>query len=226
MNKILKGATALLFLLISYNNTKAQKEPAFYDEIQHFKHLDSAHFPPKNAILFVGSSSFRKWEDVQSYFPDKKIINRGFGGSELTDAIRYANEIIIPYHPRQIVIYSGENDVAYSDTVTPKIVLSRVITLFNIIRASIPMIPIIYVSIKPSPSRENLMPRMEEANKLIRNFLLSKKKTVFVDVYHKMLDKKGKPLASIFTEDNLHMNAKGYHIWQKAIAPYLLKEKK
>jgi lysophospholipase L1-like esterase len=226
MNKILKGATAFLFLLISYNNIKAQKEPAFYDEIQHFKHLDSAHFPPKNAILFVGSSSFRKWEDVQSYFPDKKIINRGFGGSELTDAIRYANEIIIPYHPKQIVIYAGENDLAYSDTVTPKIVLSRVITLFNIIRASMPMVPIIYVSIKPSPSRENLMPRMEEANKLIRNFLLSKKKTVFVDVYHKMLDKNGNPMPDIFLEDNLHMNAKGYHIWQKAIQPYLEKDKK
>lgn len=226
MNKILKGATAFLFLFVLYNNVKAQKEPAFYDEIQHFKHLDSAHFPPRNAILFVGSSSFRKWEDVQSYFPDKKIINRGFGGSELTDAIRYANEIIIPYHPRQIVIYSGENDLAYSDTVTPKIVLSRVITLFNIIRASMPMVPIIYVSIKPSPSRENLMPRMEEANKLIKQYLQLKKKTVFVDVYHKMLGKDGKPLKDIFTEDNLHMNAKGYHIWQKAIAPYLLKEKK
>ena len=226
MNKILKGATALLFLLISFNNIKAQKEPAFYDEIQHFKHLDSAHFPPKNAILFVGSSSFRKWEDVQSYFPDKKIINRGFGGSELTDAIRYANEIIIPYHPRQIVIYSGENDLAYSDTVTPKIVLSRVKTLFNIIRASMPMIPIIYVSIKPSPSRENLMPKMEEANKLIKQYLQSKKNVVFIDVYHKMIGKDGKPLKDIFTDDNLHMNAKGYHIWQKAIAPYLLKEKK
>ena len=70
------------------------------------------------------------------------------------------------------------------------------------------------------------MPKMEETNKLIRNFLLSKKKSVFIDVYHKMLDKEGRPLQGIYVEDNLHMNAKGYGIWQKSIGPYLLKEKK
>jgi len=223
MSKIIAG---FLFVFLVYTNTYAQKQPPFYDEIEHFKKLDSAQFPPKNAILFVGSSSIRKWEDVQSYFTDETVINRGFGGSELTDAIRYVNDIIIPYHPRQIVIYSGENDLAYSDSITPVIVLKRFETLFNKIRATLPMVPVIYVSIKPSPSRENLMPRMVEANKLIKQYLQSKKKAVFVDVYHKMLNEKGKPMPDIFLDDNLHMNAKGYHIWQKAIEPYLIKEKK
>ena len=223
MKKILKIVTAFLFLLISFTNLQAQKHSPFYDEIQQFKKHDSVHFPPLHAILFVGSSSFRKWEDVQSYFPAETIINRGFGGSELTDVIRYANDIIFPYHPKQIVIYAGENDLAYSDTVTAKIVLSRVVTLFNLIRSSMPMVPIIYVSIKPSPSRENLMPKMEQANKLIKQFLQSKKNAVFIDVYHKMLGKNGKPMADIFIEDSLHMNAKGYTIWQKLIEPYLLK---
>jgi lysophospholipase L1-like esterase len=226
MNKILKIATSFLFLLFCCAKSHAQQHPPFYDEIQNFKKQDSAHFPPKNAILFVGSSSIRKWEDVQSYFPDEKIINRGFGGSELTDAIRNANEIIIPYHPKQVVIYSGENDLAYSDTITPVIVLARFRSLFNIIRSALPGVPLIYISIKPSPSRAALMPRMEEANKLIKQFLQSKKKTVFVDIYHKMLDKNGKPMPDLFLDDNLHMNAKGYHIWQKAIAPYLIKDKR
>lgn len=226
MNKALKIVACFLFLLLTFQNLRAQGQPPFYNEIQQFKKQDSASFPPRNAILFVGSSSFQKWHDVQTYFPSETIINRGFGGSELTDVIRYVNDIIIPYHPRQIVIYAGENDLAYSDSISPKIVLSRFETLFKSIRSSLPMVPVIYVSIKPSPSRQNLMPKMEETNKLIRNFLLPKKKTVFIDVYHKMLTKDGKPLPGIYVEDNLHMNAKGYGIWQKAIEPYLLKDKK
>ena len=225
MNKITKIVTVFLFLFYAYTNVHAQQLPPFYDEIQQFKKLDSAHFPPQNAILFVGSSSFQKWHDVQLYFPNDTIINRGFGGSELTDAIRYANDIIIPYHPRQIVIYSGENDLAYLDSITPEIVLSRFKKLFNLIRSSMPGVPVIYVSIKPSPSRQKLMPEMLTANTLIKQFLHSKKKTVFIDVYHKMLDENGKPMQDIFLDDNLHMNAKGYHIWQKAIEPYLVEEK-
>ena len=224
MIKNFRLTIAFILMLLVCKNVHAQQTPPFYDEIQQFKRLDSAHFPPKNAILFVGSSSIRKWQDVQEYFPDVKVINRGFGGSELSDAIRYANDIIIPYHPRQIVIYSGENDLAYSDTITPAIVLRRFETLFTIIRSALPMVPIVYISIKPSPSRQKLMPEMVEANRLIKNYLQSKKKAVFVDVYHKMLTANGKPMPDIFVEDNLHMNAKGYHIWQKAIRPYLLKQ--
>ena len=151
MSKIITG---FLFLFLAYTNVHAQQQPPFYDEIQQFKKLDSAQFPPKNAILFVGSSSFQKWHDVQDYFPKETIINRGFGGSELTDAIRYANDIIIPYHPREIVIYSGENDLAYSDTITASIVFDRFKKLFSIIRGAMPQVPLVYVSIKPSPSRQ------------------------------------------------------------------------
>lgn len=226
MKTMFKNLSVFLLLLIVHPNVNAQQQPPFFDEIQHFKKLDSDHFPPKNAILFVGSSSLRKWQDMQDYFPDVKVINRGFGGSELTDAIRYAKDIIIPYHPRQIIIYSGENDLAYSDTVTPAIVLERFKKLLTIIRTAMPMVPVIFISIKPSPSREKLMPEMVEANNLIKKFLQQKKKTVYVDVYYKMLDKDGKPMPNIFLEDNLHMNAAGYHIWQKALQPFILKEKK
>lgn len=223
MSKTLRIVCCFLFFAFAFQNLNAQAPSPYYDEIRHFKQLDSAHFPPSNAILFVGSSSIRKWTDVQSYFPDKTVINRGFGGSELTDVIRYANMIIIPYHPKQIVIYAGENDLAYSDTITPAIVLSRFMTLFKIIRNAMPDVPVIFISIKPSPSREKFMPEMEKANQMIKQFLQSKKNAVFIDVFHKMLGENGKPMPGIFLEDNLHMNAKGYHIWQKAIAPFLLK---
>jgi hypothetical protein len=110
----LKSCFFICLLVISTQCIFAQQQP-FYDEIQNFKNLDSVSPPPQNAILFVGSSSFTKWTDVQSYFPNYTIINRGFGGSSLPDVIRYANDIIIPYHPKEIVIYCGENDLAASD---------------------------------------------------------------------------------------------------------------
>lgn len=220
MKKLFPYIAYLIISALTVNSIHAQHAP-FFNEIQQFKKQDSASFPPKNAIVFVGSSSFRKWQDVQSYFPGYTIINRGFGGSVLPDVIRYANDIIIPYHPKQVLVYCGDNDLASSDTITPAIVASRFKQLFNIIRAKLPATTITYVSIKPSPSRYRLMAKMIDANKKIETFLKSQKNTSFIDVFHPMLLDNGKAIPSIFLEDSLHMNAKGYAIWKKAIEPKL-----
>lgn len=216
--------TTLFFLVFiaSVRPVHAQQQP-FYDEIQQFKKEDSISPPPANAIVFTGSSSFRKWTDVQSYFPGYKIINRGFGGSTFPDVINYAGEVVLRYRPKQVVIYCGDNDLASSDTVTPKMVAYRFKILFNRIRSKLPKTNIAYVSIKPSPSREQLMAKMQETNRLIRSFLQQQKGTSFIDVYNLMLQPNGQPMTDIFLEDHLHMNQKGYKIWQKAMKPYLLK---
>ncbi|MEO6960500.1 MAG: GDSL-type esterase/lipase family protein, partial [Puia sp.] len=195
----------------------------FSDEIHEFKKQDSIRFPPKNAILFVGSSSFRFWQDVSNYFPGYTIINRGFGGSSLPDVIRYADDIIFPYQPKQIVIYCGENDLAGSDTVTGNTVFERFKTLFELIRSRLPGEDIVFVSLKPSPSRENLLKKMEEANLLIKTYLSIQTHAHFVDVYHKMLNADGSLRKDLYRDDMLHMTPKGYAIWQKEIAPYLSK---
>jgi lysophospholipase L1-like esterase len=216
----------IIFIVVYFISTSLFAQtthPPFWEEIQSFKKADSLHFPGKNKILFVGSSSFAKWTDVQNYFPGYKIINRGFGGSSLPDVIRYTNDVIIPYHPKQVVIYCGDNDLAASNTVAAVMVANRFKQLFSLIRNKLPDATITYVAIKPSPSRQHLMHKMETANNMIKTFLSKKRNTGFVDVYHKMLDKKGDPMADIFLEDKLHMNAKGYAIWQKAIKPYLIK---
>ena len=199
------------------------QKPAFWDDIQAFKKQDSVSFPSKNAILFIGSSSFTMWKDVQQYFPSYRIINRGFGGSSLPDVIRYANDIILPYQPKQIVIYCGENDVAASDTVTGKLVFNRFKQLFTIIRNRYPKVKLTYVSMKPSPSRQLLLSKMINGNELIKKYLSSKKRTSYVDVYLEMIDDEGKPRPDLFLDDNLHMNKTGYVIWQKLIEPHLLK---
>lgn len=214
-----------LALLIGVNNTSyAQQKPPFYDEIQAFKKQDSLHKPPANAIVFTGSSSFRMWKDVQDYFPGYTILNRAFGGATLPDVIRYVNDVIIPYKPKQVVIYCGDNDLATRDaTINGDTVANRFITLFKLIRKKLPKTSIVYVSIKPSPSRTRLMAQMEDANQQIRDFLRTKKRTAFVDVYHKMLNNDGTPIKELFKEDNLHMNDKGYAIWKTELQPWLKK---
>lgn len=211
-----------IFLVLTFSSNKTAAQP-FIEDIQNFKKQDSIAAPPKNAILFVGSSSFTNWKDVQSYFPTHKIINRGFGGSSLTDVIQYADDIIFPYQPKQIVIYCGENDFAANDSLYPAQVAERFKELFLLIRKKIKKVPIAYISMKPSPSREHLMAKFNVANVMIKEFLKTKKKTKFINVFDSMLGIDGKPLPEIFLEDNLHMNAKGYTIWKQIIEPFLIK---
>ncbi|HEV3223135.1 MAG TPA: GDSL-type esterase/lipase family protein [Puia sp.] len=219
MMKILKS----LLLVVGILFTSHCLAQPFADEIQEFKKQDKINLPPSNSILFVGSSSFRKWTDVSNYFPGFTIINRGFGGSTLPDVIFYAPEIIFPYHPKQVVIYCGDNDLAASDAITADTVFERFRVLFEMIRKNLPGENILFVSIKPSPSRIRLKEKMEKANLLIQTYLSLQQHAGFVDVYHKMLNTDGSVMTDIFLEDNLHMNAKGYAIWQKVITPYLLK---
>lgn len=223
MKSILKPLLMVCFLLLVAAPLFAQQHPPFWKDIQQFKKEDSINFPPKHATLFIGSSSFRKWSDVQSYFPKFKIINRGFGGSSLPDVIRYADDIIFPYQPKQIVIYCGDNDAASSVTVSADTILHRFQRLYSLIRNKLPKTVVTYVSIKPSPSREKFFPVMDKANWEIMEFLKHQKRASYVDIWHPMLDDYGRPRRALFGPDMLHMNKDGYAIWQKAIQPYLIR---
>ena len=214
---------SVLFLFVFTFQLKAQNnQPPFWNDIQKFKKLDEKKFPPKDAILFIGSSSFTMWKDVNNYFPGYTIINRGFGGSTLKDLNFYFYDLVPKYQPRQIIIYCGENDLANNQTPSDTAV-ARFKTLYKLIRNYNSKIPIAYVSIKPSPSRYRYMPKFEKANKDIENFLRFKRKSKFINVYNAMLKEDEKPLPHIFLKDSLHMNADGYKIWQNIIQPYLIK---
>lgn len=221
MRKLTTKLVFVLLLLLPCLAVIAQQP--FWNEIQAFKKADSLQAPPNDAILFVGSSSFRLWKDMQQAFPEHTIINRGFGGSSLPHVIQYADDIIFPYNPKQIVIYCGENDLASSDTVTGELVYQRFLGLFSLIRSQLPDVRITFVSMKPSPSRWQLKEKLETGNKLIKAFLRKQKKASFVDVWKPMLNDEGKPEEELFVGDKLHMNEKGYAIWQKQIKPHLKK---
>jgi lysophospholipase L1-like esterase len=214
---------SLLLALALQMGVKAQTTPAFWPDILAFKKQDSTKPVPSNSILFVGSSSFTRWTDVNDYFPGYPIVNRGFGGSTLVDVIRYAYDVIIPYHPKQVLIYGGDNDLAFSESVTPQDILTRFKTLFSIIRINLPATQIDFVSIKPSPSRIKLFSKAKEANALVKDFLKKQKNAGFINVFDALLDASGKPIESLYVQDRLHLKPEGYRIWQKIIQPYLLK---
>ncbi|MEX2235601.1 MAG: GDSL-type esterase/lipase family protein [Cyclobacteriaceae bacterium] len=214
MRRILTSLLVCISLVLS-----AQERP-FWNEIKSFQTEDSLHSPPQNAIVFVGSSSFKMWKDVGKAFPDHEVINRGFGGSSLPHVIEYADEIIVPYKPKQVVVYCGENDFM-SDTVTSEIVVDRFKHLYNLLRKDLPRSEILFVSMKPSPSRQHLMSKIAVANGAIKDFLSKERDATFINIWNPMLDKNGAPRKELFLKDMLHMNEKGYAIWQKAIEPHL-----
>ena len=209
----------LLALLILFVSVKAfsQNKP-FWDEIKAFHTQDSIQKPQDGMLLFIGSSSFRLWKTAKEDFHNENILNRAFGGATLEDVIRYQQDVVLRYKPKKIFLYCGENDIASSEKVTPELVFDRFRTLYETMRTQFPDTPIIFVSIKPSILRWNMKDRMMATNALISTYLKDKPNAVFVDIWDKMLEN-SEPMKDIFKEDKLHMNAKGYAIWIKEMAP-------
>lgn len=188
-------------------------------DMARFAAEDAAHPPPRDAVLFVGSSSIRLWKTLAEDFPGVAVINRGFGGSEIRDSTWYADRIVVPYAPRLIVFYAGDNDLASGRS--PQQLHDDFLAFVRRVRRDLPSVPIAFVSCKPSPSRAHLLGAQREANALIRAEAAKLKRVAFVDVFAPMLDANGQPREELFIADRLHMNAAGYAIWRDALAPYL-----
>lgn len=193
--------------------------PAWEADMQRFAALDAQSPPPKGAVLFVGSSSIRMWDSLAADFPGQKVINRGFGGSEVRDSTWYADRIVIPYAPRLVVLYAGDNDLNAGRT--PQQVRDDFVAFVTRVRRDLPHTRIAYISIKPSPSRAQLLPQIIQANALIKQAASGMKQVDFLDVFTPMLGSDGQPQPALFREDMLHMTPAGYAIWRQVIAPEL-----
>jgi len=216
----------ILFLSVSvlFTNTIlfSQEVSRYQNDIQTIKQYDKIYAPPKNPIVFVGSSSFRLWSDLERTFANYHVLNRGIGGAVIQDISNHIDDLITPYKPRQVFIYVGENDVA--NQATSEAVLNNTKKLLTEIRERLPNVPIVYVAMKPSPSREKFLPIVIKANQLIQDYIATQKKMTFIDVFSPMLTREGKPKPELFLADQLHMNQSGYAIWIKDIKPHLLKK--
>lgn len=193
---------------------KAVWEP----EIRAFEARDKLHPPPQNAVLFIGSSSFRKWSAMAKDFPGIQLINRGFGGSEIDDSTAYADRILFPYHPRIVVLYAGDNDLAAGKS--PDTVVAEYTNFVSIVHARLPQTRIVFVSIKPSLARWNLKDEIIETNRRIA--AIHGDHLAFVDVYSHMLTPDGKPRKDLLLSDGLHPSEQCYRLWAFLIHPYLL----
>ena len=180
---------------------------------------DRAHSPSSGGVVFVGSSSIRLWKDLEREFGTEGIIKRGFGGSRMSDCARYVPQLVLAYRPRIVVIYAGDNDLAEGGT--PEGVLHSYESFVEQVHASLPATRIAFVSVKPSPSRESLIPAIIVTNELVEAFSKRYDYLEFIDVYSKMLDAKGHARSDLFLADRLHLNAAGYAIWKDAIAGHL-----
>ncbi len=191
----------------------------FKREIEAFLSSDATNSPAKKAILLIGSSSIRMWTNVASDFPKHRVINRGFGGSDISDSIAYSDRIIFPYKPRLIVFYAGGNDI--NGGKTPEVVLDDFKRFTAKVHQSLPRAKIAYISIAGNPSRWAQVDRVRKANSLIAQFAKSDKRLAYINVFDPMLGEDGLPRPNIFLKDRLHMNEQGYAIWKRVVAPFL-----
>lgn len=208
----------LLLFLLPYC-LLAQENP-YEAEFQAFDKADKASPPSQRPIVFTGSSSIRYWDNLSNYFPNKPVLQRGFGGSQLSDVLRYADRTIVQYEPKQIVLYAGENDIATGKQ-TGQQTYERLVALFEYVRRKVPDATFTFISIKPSPSRRQYFAQNDIANRLIKQYLGNQRNTQFVDIRSAMLTKAGQPVPELFKSDSLHMLPEGYQRWAKVLRPYL-----
>ena len=216
------------FLLLSSLSLHAQEEPKKLDparwekDIQAFESKDKEQFPPLGGILFVGSSSIRMW-DLSKFFPDLPVINRGFGGSHMEDSVYFAKRIVLPYRPKTIVLYAGDNDIQSGKS--SEKVLSDFQAFVKLVHAELPQTRILYIAIKPSIQRWANIERIREANQTIQEWIekdpAKPSLLQFIDIDSPMIGEDGKPRATLLLEDGLHLNDEGYKLWTSILLPAL-----
>jgi lysophospholipase L1-like esterase len=220
------GVVTLLIVLAaaSIGPAAEQQTPApdpqakWEKDIQAFELWDRKNSFPADAVLFVGSSSIRMWETRQC-FPDLPVINRGFGGSQISEITPLVPRVVFPYRPRAIVFYAGDNDIAAGKS--PQAIADDYRDFVRRVREKLADTPIYFLSIKPSPSRWSMWINASQANTLIRDFCRTNAGLHFVDLAGCLLQENGSPNPVLFLPDNLHLNAQGYKIWTQTLAPLL-----
>jgi lysophospholipase L1-like esterase len=191
----------------------------FESEIRAFEASDAQHFPAPGAIVFVGSSTIRLWKTLAADFHDLPVVNRGFGGSQVADSVRYADRIVLPYRPRAVVLYAGDNDLAAGKS--PEQVAADVRAFAARVHAALPDVPILYLSIKPSVARWHLIDKIRKANALVEQFAIEDDHVDYVDTFTATLSPEGAARPDLLQSDGLHLNADGYKLWTPIVREHL-----
>ena len=202
-----------------FSDQTAAQEDRWADAMAAFEEADRASAPPQGGVVFTGSSSIRRW-DLGASFPGKGYINRGFGGSQISDAIRHIDTLVLKHKPRLVVFYSGDNDIQFGKSA--ETVFADLKTFVGRIHTALPATRIAVISIKPSVARWDKVEGMRKANLLIRDWAMTTDYVGFVDIDGPVLGWDGKPNAALLVEDGLHLTPAGYQIWTAVLKPYLM----
>jgi lysophospholipase L1-like esterase len=204
---------------VSWADDRPNGPEKWEKEITAFEAADRKQAPENGGIVFVGSSSIRLWKTLAEDFPGHRVLNRGFGGSEIADSVYFADRIVIPYAPRMVVMYAGGNDI--NGGKPPEQVFADFKAFVAKVRAKLPETHIAYISIAGNPARWAQVDKVKAANAEIAGWIAEQPRIKFINVFPHMLGPDGLPKPDIFVEDKLHMNAAGYAIWKEVVAPYL-----
>jgi lysophospholipase L1-like esterase len=218
---LLLWVLSVVGVVASDRSQPADPDPKrFAQEIKAFAEWDSKNAIPAQPVLFVGSSSIRLWRTHES-FPELPVVNRGFGGSQISDVIHFFDQVVAPYRARVIVFYAGSNDIASGKSAER--VCDDFRRFVKLVHAGQPQTRIIFLGINPSQSRWKFQPEVKKANGLVAEFCRSDSRLVFADFGALFLGADGLPDSSLYLKDQLHLNDKGYAVWNKALAPVLQK---
>lgn len=191
-------------------------------EINYFKELDKREGIKKNAILFIGSSTFTMWKDVNDYFPGYSIVNRAFGGSKMREVLQYFEVLVKPYEPKQIIVYEGDNDLSWAEYSVDEF-MKDMRCFVRLVQVNFPKTKLAIVSIKPSPSKnEKTLNKFRDANNRLKEFCFHSG-IDYINTYDSMFNETGEIRKELFKSDMLHLNSNGYEIWRQIMKPYLLK---
>lgn len=209
-------ALTSMLLHLGVKPVMAAHDPSRWEsEIQAFEKQDRNAPPASGSILFTGSSSVRLWTNLVSAFPGKPVFGRGFGGSHFSDLNHFVPRIVLPYAPKHVLVYEGDNDLAAGKT--PESIQKDFESFVAAVKAKLPKARISYLAIKPSRARWGLIDKIRETNERIRKSARRFPRVDYIDTFQPMLTKEGLVREELYAPDGLHLNAKGYQVWTEVV---------
>lgn len=218
-----KQFTFLLLALLGLVPLTAQTQRPFEPEIRAFERLDSIEKPAQGQILLYGSSTMRLWNTYQADLAGHQVVNRGFGGSQMSDAVYYFDRVVLPLKPSWILLYEGDNDL--NSGKSPEQVFADYQTFMKLVKEKLPKTKVAIYTLRPSLARENRMPQQRQLHAFFKKYARKhRKKAYFIDAYQLLLTPEGRPNGDYLVEDKLHLNAKGYRVWTQVTRDFLKKQ--
>jgi len=198
-----------------------QQKIWFQKEVKELLKQDRSTPPPRQAIVFTGSSIFRFWVTLERDMSPLPVVNRAFGGARTWEVLHYMDSLILPLAPSIIVYYCGGNDIesgAAADDIA-----RRFAEFCTRVHASLPKTKIFFVSINKAPQKFEKWSVIDEVNRQAAAYCAQDVRLGFIDSNPAFFNENGQPRRELYIGDGLHFMPDAYRELTKAIKPVLEK---